>query len=262
MTTFPPQTEEPRPNGTNGHRENGESADTKVAVPRERRRTGAAARPRRAPDYRLRGLDLDAQALAEAPRRPARRAARTRRQRRRLFVQWIVVLALAATVAVGLRASVVRTYSVTSASMVPNLHARTDILVVKPSFLSGPIKAGSIIVFGQPAHSTCSLASNDSTHLVSRVIGLPGETIWSAKGSIYIDGRRLEEPGWYNPPFGELGRTGIARTTIPAGSYFVMGDNRMDACDSRAFGPIPRSLVVGKAVASITRNGHLFVHSI
>ena len=62
--------------------------------------------------------------------------------------------------------------------------------------------------------------------LVNRVIGLPGQTIWSTRGTIYVDGRRLNEPGWYYPPYGELGKTGIALTKIPPGSYFLMGDNR------------------------------------
>ena len=108
----------------------------------------------------------------------------------------------------------------------------------------------------------CSSGGDDSHDLVKRVIGLPGETIWSAEGSIYVNGQRLNEPGWYNPPFGELGPTEIARTNIPSGSYFVMGDNRTDTCDSRSFGPMPKSLLVGRVVATIARDGHPFVHSI
>jgi len=80
------------------------------------------------------------------------------------------------------------------------------------------------------------------------------------KGTIAINGRRLKEPGWYNPSFGELGPTDTIRTHVPAGSYFVMGDNRMDRCDSRSFGPVPSSLLIGTVVATIARNGHPSVH--
>ncbi len=52
----------------------------------------------------------------------------------------------------------------------------------------------------------------------------------------------------------------IVRTTVPAGHYFVMGDNRTDTCDSRTFGPIAESSIVGKVVATISRDGHLSVH--
>jgi signal peptidase I len=219
------------------------------------------SRTRRAHDYRLRGLDLDAPSVAEATTRAVRKKHPSRgRRRRRLFVQWVVVLIVAAAVAVLLRASAVEPFAVRSTSMVPTLPSGTDVLVVKPSFLRGSIKAGDIIVFRAPAGASC--ATTGAAQLVKRVVGLPGQTIWSAKGSIYVNGRRLNEPGWYNPPFGELGQRGISRTTIPAGSYFVMGDNRTDTCDSRSFGPMAKSQLVGKVVATITRNGHPFVHGL
>ena len=146
--------------------------------------------------------------------------------------------------------------------MVPTLQPGTDVLVIKSSHLTAPIKAGDIIVFREPKGASCSSRGDDSHHLVKRVIGVPGQTIWSAGGSVYIDGRRLKEPGWYNPPFGEVGRTKIARTKISPGRYFVMGDNRTDTCDSRTFGSITRSSLIGKVVATIARDGHPFVHSL
>jgi signal peptidase I len=117
------------------------------------------------------------------------------------------------------------------------------------------------VVFEQPDGSACSV-DGDSRDLVSRVIGLPGQTIWSEDDSIFIDGERLDEPGWHNPPFGAVGTTEIVRTTIPADSYFVLGDNRTDTCDSRAFGPVSESLLVGEVVATTLRNGNPFVHFI
>ena len=216
-------------------------------------------RPRRAPDYRLRGLDLDTQPVAPAPPPAIRtRHPRSRRRRGRLLLQWAVVLTVTVLVAVALRAWVVQPYSVSSASMAPTLRAGTDVLVVKPSVLTGPINAGDIIVFHEPAGFRCG--SSDSHELVARVIGLPGETIRSVNGTITINGRRLKEPGWYNPSFGELRPTDTIRTHIPAGSYFVMGDNRMNRCDSRLFGAIPSSSLIGTVVATIARNGHPSVH--
>jgi signal peptidase I len=220
------------------------------------------ARSRRPADYRLRGLDLDARALVEAPRAPVRRRRQNRRRVRRVLVQWTVVLALAATVAMLARAYVAQPFSVRATSMVPTLQAGTEVLVLKPGALSRPTRAGDILVVRRPDGAQCPATSGRSHNVVARVIGLPGETIWSAAGTIYINGQPLNEPGWYNAPFGEVGPTPILRTTIPAGSYFVMGDNRTDTCDSRSFGPVAKSLVVGRVVATVARHGHPFVHLI
>ena len=157
------------PGRTNGSTADTVTASTGLVEPRERRKAGGAtSRLRRAPDYRLRGLDLDAQTPPDAPARSVRKGRRSRRQRRRLLVQWVVVLAVTAAVALALRGSVVESFSVSSPSMVPTLDAGTNILVVKPSALTGSIKAGSIVVFSQPQGFRCSAGANDTHHLVSR----------------------------------------------------------------------------------------------
>jgi signal peptidase I len=237
MTVQPPQTEDqpPQPNGS-----------------------------RRAPtsDYRLRGLDLNAPSVADArPRALRKQHPSLRRRRRRRLVQWAIAVSVAALVVVLLRAYVVQPYAMRSASMVPTLEPGTDVLVVKWDRMVGSIHAGDIVAYHEPQRAKC--ASGTSAHdLVGRVIALPGETIWSVGQSIYLNGQRLDEPGWYNPLFGEVGTNTIARTTVPQGNYFVMGDNRTASCDSRSFGPVTRSRVVGKVVATLTRGGHPSVHSI
>jgi signal peptidase I len=205
----------------------------------------------------MRGLDLGAHSIAEAPLRPARRTYPGRhRRRRRLFFQWIVVVTVAAIAALALRASIIQPFAVPSASMVPTLQVGDRILVLKSHVLSSAINTGDIVVLRQPKASSCGPGTTGSQDLVTRVIGLPGETIWSVGDTIYTNRGRLKEAGWYNPPFGQLGPTPIVRTRIPAGSYFVLGDNRTDTCDSRRFGPIRGSLIVGKVVATILRDGH------
>ena len=256
--TMPPLTTKETPTRSIGQRV--DVVDVVVVSPNvpEARRTGTSrtSSPRRATDYRLRGLDLDAQGVAESRARPTRKLHPcVRRRRRRLLVKWVVVLMVIALTALLMRAVVVQPFSVTSTSMVPTLHPGTNVLVVKPRLLTGGIDAGDIIVFHQPEGSTCEL-SGGPRDLVSRVIGLPGQTIWSEGEDIYIDGQRHNHPNWRNPPFGELGTAAIARTEIPSGSYFVLGDNRTDTCDSRVFGPVSRSLIVGEVVAATARNGH------
>jgi len=264
MTAQPPRTDgEPVPSF--GERTPSVTANGGVAPPRNATRaaTATSTRTSRAPDYRLRGLDLDAPAFTEAQPRPARtKHPSNRRRRRRLLVQWAVVLVVIAAVAVLLRMFVVQPYSVSSSSMVPTLSPGTDVLVVKWSALTGAIKAGDVVVTHEPADASCTPGGGHAHDVVARVIGLPGETIWSVAGTIYVNGQQLNEPGWYNPPAGEVGTTDIVRTTIPQGSYFLMDDNRTDSCDSRSFGPVRRSLFIGEVVATIARHGHPVVHGI
>ncbi len=81
--------------------------------------------------------------------------------------------------------------------------------------------------------------------LVKRVIGEPGETLEIRAGVVYINGRALIEPYVREPWRGEL-----QALRIPAGQYFVMGDNRNESFDSRSFGLVPEDDIVGKALAS------------
>ncbi|HEY7947355.1 MAG TPA: signal peptidase I, partial [Acidimicrobiales bacterium] len=88
-----------------------------------------------------------------------------------------------------------------------------------------------------------------------RVIGLPGDVISSKEGRVYINGRPLHEP--YLVP-GTV-TTDITMQKVPPHEYFVMGDNRSDSQDSRFFGPISRSLIVGRVVMRIWPLSHLHI---
>jgi signal peptidase I len=175
-------------------------------------------------------------------------------------LQWVVVITLLVGTALALRAFIIRPYAVQSTSMVPNVAPGTDVLVLRPALLTGSVKLGDIVVFHRPAGARCGDQGSTSRELVKRVIGLPGDSIWSQGELIYLNGQPLAEPGWYNSPFGEVGPSPIPLTVLAADHYFVMGDNRTDPCDSRSFGAIASSALVGKVVATTTRNGHPFLH--
>lgn len=162
-------------------------------------------------------------------------------------------------VAVLLRLTLVTPFTVPSSTMVPTLQAGDKILVLRSNFLTGSVGRGDIIVFHRPTYFPCH-ASGSGDYLVQRVIGMPGETIWSNHQAIYIDGRRMAERGWYDPRHGAVSSVQITRTTIPKGDYFVLADNRSNSCDSRSFGVIPASSVLGKVVAVIARNGTPYLH--
>jgi signal peptidase I len=163
----------------------------------------------------------------------------------------VVVVVIAVLVAVLLRAFVVQTFFIPSGSMEPTLQIGDRILVNKLSYHLHGVDRGDIVVFTRPPAENCGGPTvND---LVKRVIGLPGNIVSVSGGYVYINGKRLDET-WL--PASEQGVTvaGPAGNSwdlvrpyrVPANDYFVMGDNRTDSCDSRYWGPIPRSLIVGK----------------
>ena len=160
-----------------------------------------------------------------------------------------------------LRTWVVQPFSAPSSAMLPTLQPGDRILVEKASPLAGAVRSGDIVVFRRPAHFPCSTrGGNNAQDLVQRVIAVPGETIWSKGNRIYVNGQLVSERGWFDKTFGQVGPSPIMLTKVPAGRYYVMGDNRSDSCDSRAFGTISRASIVGKVFAIVVRHRHLYVH--
>jgi signal peptidase I len=163
----------------------------------------------------------------------------------------IIVVVVAVLVAVLLRTFVVQTFFIPSGSMEPTLQVGDRILVNKLSYHLHGVGRGDIVVFSRPPAENCG--GPEVNDLVKRVVGLPGETLSLSGGHVYVDGRALDE-SWL--PASEQGvtRPGPGGTLyslqhaykVPADDYFVMGDNRTDSCDSRYWGPIPKSLIVGK----------------
>jgi len=150
---------------------------------------------------------------------------------------------LAIVVALVVRTFVFQTFYIPSGSMEPTLHIGDRIVVEK---LGYSVQRGDIVVFRRPPHEDC--AGPPVADLVKRVVGMPTETITAHDGSVYITGRRLPEP-WlpkeyaYTAPF--------PKVKIPKGDYFMMGDHRTDSCDSRYWGPLPGSYIVGKVVMRV-----------
>ena len=165
---------------------------------------------------------------------------RPRHGARRWVVEWLVILLVAVGVAIGVRTFVVQTYYVPSTSMWPTLKAGDRIVVDK---LSGAIHTGDIIVFKRPPAEHCG--GPPVPDLVKRVIGLPGQTVSAHGGQVYITGKLLKEP-WLPTHDPRTYTTMTGSFHVPRGDYFVMGDNRVDSCDSRMWGPVKSSYVVGK----------------
>jgi signal peptidase I len=170
-------------------------------------------------------------------------------------VRWIVELAavvvVAILVALVLRTFVVATYSIPSGSMEPTLQIGDRILVNKLSYHLHGVDRSDIVVFSTPPNEAC--AGPQVANLVKRVVGLPGEIISLKDGNVYINGRFLPEtflpPDIRHDTYPGPGGNAYSLDhpyRVPAGDVYVMGDNRPDSCDSRFWGPIPQSAIVGK----------------
>jgi signal peptidase I len=175
----------------------------------------------------------------------ARHRIESPRRRGRWIIEWVVVLVVALALAFGLRTWVIQTYSIPSLSMYPTLKVGDRILVNKLSYHLHPVHRGDVIVFATPPKEIPILMVKD---LVKRVIGLPGETISSGPhGQVLINGKVIDQP-WLTATARADPGPPITTQKIPAGDVFVMGDNRGSSDDSRDYGPIPESLIVGRAV--------------
>jgi signal peptidase I len=145
--------------------------------------------------------------------------------------------------------------------MVPTLEVGDRVLVNKLSYDLHDVNRGDIVVFSAAPNEEWRKAGIDD--LVKRVIALPGETVTKCgESSICIDGRELEESylpdgvapsdPWPTTPIdGCEPDSPDGGCTVPAGHYFVMGDNRGQSADARIHGPIKGSSIVGRVFVRI-----------
>jgi signal peptidase I len=173
----------------------------------------------------------------------------------------------AVLVAVLLRLFVFQAFYIPSGSMEPTLHGcegcnnNDRIIVNKLSYRLHAIHRGDIVVFEAPdadravetKPGECAVLGFDNSikDLVKRVVALSGETIDMKNGRVYIDGKELEEP--YVPDGITTDWTGTQSSAckVPEGMVWVMGDARNNSQDSRVFGPIEKSRVIGRAFVRI-----------
>jgi signal peptidase I len=181
-----------------------------------------------------------------------------KRKATRVAIEWGVILVVAVLAAIIIRSFVYQPFFIPSGSMEPTLKVNDRVLVNKLSYHLHSVHRGDVVVFKKPPDDT----TPGITDLIKRVIGLPGEIISARDGQVYINGRLLNEP-WLPkvdqdvttfPPTGSIPGCGAIAgggCLIPAGEYFMMGDNRGDSSDSRIIGPIPKRLFIGKAFVRV-----------
>ena len=203
------------------------------------------------PDETIDGLESPDE---DTPEKPIRKT-----------IEWLAVIVGALLVAFLIKTFLMQAYYIPSSSMTPALQVGDRVLVNKLSYGFGDISRGDLIVFKRTEQNT-----GTKTDLIKRVIATEGEIIEIIEGKIYItensDGVRklLVEPylgqDVYTQGFGFENLCPESRPDtclVPDNSIFVMGDNRSGSRDSRYFGPVNESDVVGRAFIRIWPLGSL-----
>jgi len=164
--------------------------------------------------------------------------------RLRTLLEWVAVLAVALVVAIVVRTYVIQTYYIPSISMEPTLLVGDHILVLKAAYRFTSPAIGDVVVFKAPPQEHNACQDPQVQDLVKRIIALPGDQVSSKGNSIYVNGHLLAQPWQHTVALGTQIRTQV----VGPNRFFVMGDNRPESCDSRVWGTVPRTDVIGKAV--------------
>ncbi len=202
--------------------------------------------------------------------RPSTGAAKPKKSTASSLVELAIIIAIAVLLAFGIQAFIVKPYRIPSGSMEPTLKVGQRVLVNRIGMDFGNPHVGEIAVFHPPQgaeHEQCGPVAgtpisyggaacdrtnpqeDTSVNFIKRVVAGPGDTIYIKEGHVYRNGKREQDS--YIAPCGGVPECNFPTPIkVPAGHWFMMGDNRGESDDSRFWGPVPTSWVIGDAFAT------------
>ena len=156
-------------------------------------------------------------------------------KRARLVREVVETIAVTLLIFIVIRFAV-QSYRVDGPSMEPGLRTDEFVMVNKAAYLFSPPQRGDVIVFRYPLDT--------SKDFIKRIVGVPGDTVQTTSTEVIVDGQVLREP-YISQPFNFESNM----WKLGPDQFFVMGDNRDNSLDSRTWGPLDKSYIIGKAVA-------------
>jgi signal peptidase I len=182
------------------------------------------------------------------------------------LLELVLIVAVALGLALGIQAFLVKPYRIPSESMVPTLEVGQRVLVNRIGSRFSDPSVGDIVVFhppegaesgakcgggSPPAGQVCLEPSTEraDVNFIKRVVAGPGDRLRIEDGHVVLNGERQNEP-FAQPCGGSDACEFPSEITVPAGHYFMMGDNRGASDDSRFWGPVPEEWVIGEAFAT------------
>lgn len=163
-----------------------------------------------------------------------------------LFVfELVKIVTISLIIIIPIRHFLIQPFYVKGASMEPNFHDHEYLIIDEISYNLSEPKRGDIIVFRYPR--------NPQEFFIKRIVGLPGEKIQIQDGQVYIynkdkpEGSVLEEP-YLSEGTKTYGISDSDIVTLEKDEYYVLGDNRNSSKDSRSFGPVNKSFIIGKVL--------------
>ncbi|HEX9664397.1 MAG TPA: signal peptidase I [Patescibacteria group bacterium] len=145
----------------------------------------------------------------------------------------IVIISLA--IIIPVRYFLIQPFYVKGASMEPNFFDHEYLVIDEISYRFKEPQRGEIVVFKYPR--------DPSQYFIKRIIGLPGDKVEIKDGRVYVGNLKLDESAYLNPETKTLGDLVI---TLEGDEYFLLGDNRNFSLDSRSFGPVKKSFIIGR----------------
>ncbi len=154
------------------------------------------------------------------------------------FWEMVRVGIISLAIILPVRYFLVQPFYVKGASMEPNFYDHEYLIIDEISYRFNEPQRGDIVVFKYPL--------DDKQFFIKRVIGLPGEVVKIQDNSVYINGSKLNETYLESNVETFLPLRGHGDVTLADDEYFLLGDNRDQSFDSRSFGPVKKSMIIGR----------------